>query len=124
MHPSTVTFSRYLESAGVAGCAVKKGSAANGVTAITATSDRPAGLIEESKTSGQATADGQIGVVVSGMTVGLAGATITIDDDVQVDATGQLVPKSAAGWVLGKAKTGAASGEYFGILVNIRKEPA
>ena len=50
MHSSTTSVSRYLESAGVAGCAVKKGSASNGVTAITATTDKPAGLIEQTKT--------------------------------------------------------------------------
>ena len=124
MHSSTVAFSRYLESAGVAGCAVKKGSAANGVTAVTSVTDKPAGIIGQTKSASDIVADGQIAVTVSGMTMALAGAAVEIDDDLQVDATGKLVPKSAAGWVVGKAKTKAANGEYFEILVNIRKEPA
>ena len=69
-------------------------------------------------------ASGQIAVTVSGMTMALAGAAVEIDDDLQVDATGKLVPKSAAGYVVGTAKTKAANGEYFELLVNIRKEPA
>ena len=124
MHSSTTSVSRYLESAGVAGCAVKKGSASNGVTAITATTDKPAGLIEQTKTSGDIAADGSIAVITSGMTIGLAGAAVEIDDHVVVDAAGKLVPKSAAGYVVGTAKTKAANGEYFELLVNIRKEPA
>lgn len=124
MHSNTATFSRYLETAGVAGCAVKKGTASNGVTAITSTSDKPAGLLTESKDAAAIAQDAQAGIVVSGMAVGLAGAAVEIDDDLQADATGKLVPKSAAGWVVGKAKTKAANGEYFEILVNIRKEPA
>lgn len=124
MHSSTTSVSRYLESAGVAGCAVKKGSASNGVTAITATTDKPAGLIEQTKTSGDVANDASIAVITSGMTIGLAGAAVEIDDHVVVDAAGKLVPKSAAGYVVGTAKTAAANGEYFELLVNIRKEPA
>ena len=128
MHSATVGYSRYLESAGTAGTAVKKGSAANGVTAITATTEKPAGLLDlgdvQSKTLAEAQADPVVNLIVAGPAVGLAGAAVAIDDDVVVDATGKLVPKSAAGWVLGKAKTAAANGEYFELYVNIRKEPA
>lgn len=122
MHTSTVSVSRYLESAGVAGCAVKKGSASNGVTAITATTDKPLGLIEQTKTSADIAADGSIAVIKSGMTIALAGAAVAVDQDVVVDATGKLVPKTVAGYVVGQAKTAAAAGEYFEILVNIRYE--
>ena len=63
MHSSTVAFSRYLESAGVAGCAVKKGSATNGVTAITSVTDKPAGIIGQTKSASDIVADGQIAAI-------------------------------------------------------------
>jgi hypothetical protein len=122
MHSSTVTFSRYLESAGVAGCVVKKGSATNGVTAITSVTDKPVGIIGQTKSASDILADGQIAVIVSGMTMALAGAAVVIDQDVVVDSTGKLVPKTVSGYVVGKAKTSAVAGEYFEILVNIRYE--
>lgn len=126
MHSANISFSRYAESVLVAGTAVKKGSAANGVTAITATSDKPSGVVQEAKSAADIASGGdpKVGVVKSGIAVLLAASTIAIDDDLQVAADGRFAAKSAAGWVVGTAKTAAAAGEYFEALINIRKEPA
>lgn len=124
MHSANISFSRYAESVLVAGTAVKKGSAANGVTAITSISDKPEGIVEEAKTSADIGTGGDptVGVVKSGIAVCLAGASIAIGNDLQVAADGRLVPKTKAGYVVGTAKTAAAAGEYFEALINIRLE--
>lgn len=128
---ATTIVSRMAASATAftAGKAVKKGTASNEVTPITGTADKPMGIGNETLTIADTTASATVnganqGVIVSGPTMALAGATIAVDDHVVVDATGALVVKSAAGYVVGQALTAAASGEYFQILVNIRKEPA
>ena len=54
----------------------------------------------------------------------LAGGSIAFGDALQVDADGDLVVKSAAGYVVGNALEAAASGETFLATINIRKEPA
>lgn len=126
MHSATVNWTRYAESALVAGTAVKKGTASNGVTAITATSDKPEGVVTDAKSAADiaSTGDPSVAMTVLGPAVALAGGTVVPGDALQVAADGRLVAKSAAGWVVGNAKTGGAIGEYIEILVNIRKEPA
>lgn len=129
---ATVTVSRFLDFSGTlavgtykGGTAVKLGASANSVQNVTATTDKPAGILARDP---DISLDGkfvdQVGLVVSGPAEGLAGGTVNIDDDVVITATGTLVAKSGAGFVVGKAITAAASGEYFQLLVNIRKEPA
>ena len=110
-----------------AGKAVKQGTASNEVTAIAATTDIPLGLYvsPENVTAAETNAMTISGAVaVGGPTKGLAGAAVAAGDQVVVDADGDLVPKAAAGWVVGTALSPAANGEYFDIFVNIRKEPA
>lgn len=126
MHSATVNWTRYAESALVAGTAAKKGTASNGVTAITGTSDKPAGIATDAKSAADAagTGDPSVALTVLGPAVGLAGGTVVPGDSLQVAADGRLVAKSAAGWVVGEAKTGGAIGELIEVLVNIRKEPA
>jgi hypothetical protein len=126
MHSATVSKSRYATAALVGGAACKKGTAANEVSPIAATTDIPAGIVsnDDVTTANITAGDAAVGVVLAGVTVALAGATVTIDDKVVVAADGRLVPKAGAGWVVGTALTPAAAGEYFEILVNIRKEPA
>ena len=110
-----------------AGKAVKQGTASNEVTAIAATTDIPLGLYvsPENVTAAETNAMTIAGAVaVLGPSKGLAGASVAAGDSVVVDADGDLVPKAAAGWVVGTALSPAAAGEYFDILINIRKEPA
>lgn len=128
MRPSTNTVSRFAESALVDGAFAKKGTASNGVTAIAATTDKPAGLVQNAVSAGQVAApdvsDRSVSLVVSGHGWAIAGAAIEIDDDLQVTAAGLVTPKSGAGYVVGKALTKAAINEAVEIFVNIRKEPA
>jgi hypothetical protein len=123
---SFIAPTRYIESAVSAGMAVKKGTAANGVTAITGTSDIPSGIVVEAAVAADYGANGNPhrAVVMAGKTEMLAGTAIAIDDIIVVDAAGKAAVKGGAGWVVGKALTPAANGEFFEILVNIRKEPA
>lgn len=124
MHTANIAFSRYAESVLVAGTVVKKGTAANGVTAITSISDKPSGVVQEAKLAADilSSGDATVGVVKSGIAVLLAGAAITIDDELQFADDGRLVPKFRAGYVIGTAKTTAAAGEFFEALINIRLE--
>lgn len=126
MHSATISRSRYATAAVLGGSAVKKGAADNEVSPIAATADIPLGICsnDDVTTENIAAGDAAIGVVISGLTVALAGATVASGDSVVVAADGRLVPKSIAGWVVGTAIAPAAAGQYFEILVNIRKEPA
>ena len=112
----------------VAGKAVKQGAAANEASAITATTEKPIGIYSspENLTAAQTLASTRNGaVVVQGKAMGLAGATpVAAGDAVVIDATGALVTKAGAGHVVGDALTAAAAGEFFELIVNIRKEPA
>lgn len=125
---ASVTTPRLAEAAVRVGVAVKKGAAPNGVVPIALASDRPAGITMSEVLAADITAgingDPQVGLCVAGPCQAMAGAAVAIDDDVVVDADGDLVPKAGAGWVMGKALTSAANGEAFTLLVNIRKEPA
>lgn len=128
VNKATVSTPRLAESAVRVGVAVKKGTAPNGVVPIALVTDRPAGITLNEVLAAEITAgvngDPQVGICVSGPCMAMAGAAVAIDDDVVVDADGDLVPKSGAGWVLGKALSSAGNGEAFTLLVNIRKEPA
>ena len=126
MIPTTAP-SRLAENAVKAGYGVTKGTASNEVKAVTATTDKPAGIaLNEGLASeiGNVNGDPQVGVVISGPCPAIAGASVNIDDDVVLAADGRLVAKSGAGYVVGKAMTAAAAGEAFTVFVNIRKEPA
>lgn len=109
----------------VGGRAVKLGSAANTVQVISATTDKPQGVAQNTPAvSLDAASTDKVAIVVSGAATGLAGTAVAAGDSLQVDASGNLVTKSAAGYVVGEALTSAAAGEYFDLVVNIRKEPA
>lgn len=121
------SISRLLASnvAFTVGRAVKQGVASNEINAISATTDIPLGIMQgESFTAAETLASTRAnGVVVQGVCQALAGAAIAAGDSLVVDADGDLVAKTVAGWVVGTALTPAANGEYFSVLVNIRKEP-
>lgn len=124
---SNTAVSRLAENALKAGYAVTKGTAGNEVKAVAATTDKPAGITVNEVLAadiGNVNGDPQVGVVIAGPVPAIAGATVNIDDDVVVAADGRLVPKSGAGYVVGKAMTPAAANEAFTVFVNIRKEPA
>lgn len=129
---ATVAVARFIDFTGVyvpgtyqGGRGVKLGASSNSVQPVTAATDKPAGILaRDPDISLDGLSADKVGLVVAGPTSGLAGAAVAIDDDVVFDATGKLVPKSGAGWVVGKAFTAAASGELFELNVNIRKEPA
>ena len=116
------------------GQVVKLGATATSLQAPTAATDKPAGILQRIPDVGL---DGSVDngtITLSGPATGLAGAAVTVDDDVVINVTpvvvngvsvvGTLVPKSGAGYVVGKALTVAAAGEFFEMIVNIRKEPA
>jgi hypothetical protein len=120
-----------------AGQVVKtSGAVAGNLMNVAADADKPAGVLQSIPASSlEASPTMDPGTIcVAGEAIGLAGAAVAIDDDVVVkfaavlvngvSVVGTLVPKSAAGYVVGKALTAAASGEFFQLLVNIRKEPA
>ena len=122
---ASTNVSRYLDAGTYkGGTAVKAGASSNSVQNVAATTDRPAGVLVRDPDVGYDGSVDTIAVCIAGPATGLAGAAVEVDDDVVITATGTLVPKSAAGWVVGKAMSKAANGEYFELLVNIRKEPA
>lgn len=120
--------SRPLDTPGVyvGGTVVKAGVASGSLQNVSAVTDKPSGVLTRSPDTqlNDPTFIDHGGIVVSGPATGLAGAAIEVDQDVVITATGTLVPKSGAGYVVGTALMKAASGEYFEMLVNIRKEPA
>lgn len=118
-----------VSNAFTCGKAAKQGPTPNEASAITATTDKPIGIysspeqITAGMTAAGTTRNGAF--VVQGKAMGLAGATaVAAGDSVVIDATGALVTKAAAGYVVGDALTPAAAGEWFELIVNIRKEPA
>ena len=118
----------------------------SGVTAgnmmpCAADTDIPCGILQQMPASSLGTVpDTDAGTIcVAGVATALAGAAVAIGDNVvlktagvavtnstlgTVTVVGTLVPKAGAGWVIGQALMAAAAGEFFDILVNIRKEPA
>lgn len=124
---ASVAPSRYVDAGStiVGGAVVKLGAASNSIQAVAATSDKPLGVAQNTPDVDlNGTATDRVAVCVAGPATGLAGAAVSAGDSLQITAAGLLVPKSAAGYVVGEALTSAASGEYFDMLVHIRKEPA
>lgn len=133
---SSLNDSRPLDAGTYYGGQVVKtsGSVAGNLANVAADSDKPAGVLQRSPDVGLDSSLDSGTICVHGLATGLAGAAVAVDDDVViktaavtvngVSVVGTLVPKSGAGYVVGKALTAAASGEYFEMLVNIRKEPA
>jgi hypothetical protein len=106
-----------------------------------ADTDIPAGVLQKMPDVGLGVSpETDAGTIcVAGLATGLAGAAVAVGDTVvlktavvnvtnstlgTVSVVGTLVPKVGAGWVVGMALQPAAAGEFFDMLVNIRKEPA
>ena len=123
MTTATVAPSLQANAALTGGYVVKVSSGK--LVPVTATTDVPAGIAARDVSAADITAqDDSVACVMSGPTHGLAGAAIAVGDDLSYNASGALVPKSGAGYVVAKAMQASASGQYFAINVNIRKEPA
>ena len=132
---ATVMDSRQLDAGlYIGGQVVKLGASPNSLQVCAAGTDKPAGILQRTPDVGL---DGTVDngtIVLQGPATALAGAAVATDDDVVLNVApvtvlgqsivGTLVPKSGAGYVLGKAISPAAAGEYFELVVNIRKEPA
>lgn len=125
MSMTTATVAPSLQAgAALTGGYVVKVSAGK-LVPVTATTDVPAGVAARDVAAADITAqDDSVACVMSGPTQGFAGAAIAIGDDLSYNASGALIPKAAAGYVVAKAMQAAAAGQYFAINVNIRKEPA
>lgn len=110
------------------------GTTAGNLMVPAADTDKPAGVLQATPSVGLDSSLDAGTICVAGLATGLAGAAVAVDDDVVlktaavtvngVSVVGTLVPKSGAGYVIGKALSAAATGEFFEMLVNIRKEPA
>ena len=117
------------------------GTTAGNLMVCAADTDIPAGVLQSAPAVGLGVSpETDAGTIcLAGCATGLAGAAVAVGDNVvlktaavsvtnstlgTVSVVGTLVPKAAAGWVVGMALTAAAAGEFFDMLVNIRKEPA
>ena len=124
MTPATTvgSFKGAVASPLTGGYAVKM--SAGIVVAVTAITDEACGIASRDFTADDLGGDDAVGVVLAGPHQGLAGATITRGQHLSFNASGALIPKAGAGWVVAQAMEDASAGQYFAINVHVRKEPA
>ena len=118
MTPATTvgSFKGAVASPLTGGYAVKM--SAGIVVAVTAITDEACGIASRDFTADDLGGDDAV------PHQGLAGATITRGQHLSFNASGALIPKAGAGWVVAQAMEDASAGQYFAINVNVRKEPA
>lgn len=92
----------------------------DGKAALAGNGENAVGILQDEPASGA------FGCVqTSGVSQAIAGDTINEGDRIGTDANGKCVPAATGDYIIGRALTSAASGEYFSLLVNSAgaKEP-